>query len=407
MKQLSLSQLMQGIQRLLRPLSSNSVWVIAELSEVNKSARGHVYIELVEKRGDQIAAKASAVIWSNGMSRLHRKLGRDLHHILRAGNQVLVQVTVDFHAVYGMKLNIQDIDPSVTLGALAVKRQAIIDRLTVEEKIDQNKFHDLPVVPQRLAVISSPKAAGLEDLLDQLKHNPYGFCFYAQLFPASMQGEATEGDVVAQLNKIAEQDSNYDLIIITRGGGSQLDLSWFDSYAIGAAIAASPLPVLTGIGHQQDQSIADLCAHSSLKTPTAVAEFLLQKTGEYAYAIRLLSERLQQNTKQHCLLAQNQLVQYKTALGYASKHRIEAQSSRIDRLKQQLRHSAPSRLLQERKRLQNIRQYINSNAVDKILEKGYSLIFRGEEWIRSTDQLQKGDAIKIRFKDGEQDFILN
>ena len=248
---------------------------------------------------------------------------------LTDGIKVLLQVSVEFHELYGFSLNVRNIDPTYTLGDQARKRREIIQRLTDEGVFTMNKELELPLVPQKIAIISSPSAAGYEDFVEQLTNNSKGFHFYTQLFPAVMQGNQAEQSVVEALDRIYPYEDFFDLVVIIRGGGSQVDLSCFDNYKMAYHVTQFPLPVLTGIGHEKDDSIVDLVAHTRLKTPTAVAEFILDGVGAFEERINLLEQeaislvenrmeeeksQLESLAKEISLLVRNQLATKKKEL---------------------------------------------------------------------------------------------
>ncbi|NPA45317.1 MAG: exodeoxyribonuclease VII large subunit, partial [Chlorobi bacterium] len=287
---MTLSELQNKISNSIKENFSDRYFIVAEISELNES-RGHAYLELSEKNEDEVlVAKARATIWARTYRMLKPYFESATGHKFEAGLKVLIVVTVEFHEVYGFSLNIKDIDPNYTVGDIERKRLLIIKRLEEDGVINMNKELDIPIVPQKIAVISSETAAGYGDFIDQIKNNDYGFKFYTKLFSAAMQGEETESSVINALEKIFEYDDVFDVVVIIRGGGSKSDLSWFDSYQMALNISQFPLPVLTGIGHDKDTSIADLVAHTSLKTPTAVANFLIDNVAEYYNYLIQLSE---------------------------------------------------------------------------------------------------------------------
>lgn len=252
-------------------------WVIAEISEMKENYSGHCYLELIEKQTDDrnIRARAKAVMWSNRYGFLKSFFENITGESLREGLKVLVKIKVEYHEIYGLSLVISDIDPSFTIGDLAVKRQMIINKLEEDGVLNMNRELDFPPFPQRIAIISSEKAAGFTDFIKHLMENSYGYVFYTTLYEAAMQGNDTETAVTGALERIAADIGSFDAVVIIRGGGSQTDLSWFDNYNIAYYITQFPLPVLTGIGHEKDLSVTDIVAYRALKTPTAVADFLI------------------------------------------------------------------------------------------------------------------------------------
>jgi len=287
---LSLYQLLDQVKSVVKNNMASGYWLVAEISELKVNYSGHCYLELIEKEtAGAIKAKARATIWASVFRMLQPYFETTTRAALSAGMKVMVRVSVEFHEVYGFSLNITDIEPSFTLGEMAKQKQEIINRLISEGVFEMNKALVLPALPRNVAVISSRTAAGFGDFENQLNSNPYGYRFYIKLFPAVMQGEEAEASIIAALDKIYEKDDFFDIVVIIRGGGSQSELSCFNNYWLAYNICQFPLPVLTGIGHEQDESIADLVAHTKLKTPTAAAEFLIGRFHEADNAINQLT----------------------------------------------------------------------------------------------------------------------
>jgi exodeoxyribonuclease VII large subunit len=274
---IKLSELNGLVRKVVTDAFPEKIWVIGEISEMKINRNGHCYLNLIEKdeATDTVVAQARATIWSYTFRMLRPYFETTTGQILIEGLKVLVNVSVEFHELYGYSLNIQDIDPTYTLGDMARRRREIIARLTDEGVLDMNKEVEFPLAPQKIAVISSETAAGYRDFTDHLLNNPAGYIFYPKLFPAVMQGSQTEISVIEALDHIYEYEDLFDVVVIIRGGGSQIDLSCFDNYNLAYHITQFPLPVITGIGHEKDNTIVDLVAHTRLKTPTAVAEFLI------------------------------------------------------------------------------------------------------------------------------------
>lgn len=283
-KQFTLSELNAGIREVLADSFPDQLWVTAEIGELKVNRNGHCYLELIEKETDtdEILARSRATIWSWQFRFIQPFFETSTGQALQAGIKILASVSVEFHEVYGISLNIKDIDPTYTLGDLARKRREIIQRLTDDGIMDMNKELPFPELPQRIAIISSPTAAGFEDFVNQLQQNNNGFIFYLKLFPASMQGKDASQTIMDALDRIYQHESHFDVVVIIRGGGAQMDLLCFDDYELASHVAQFPLPVLTGIGHEKDESIVDLVAHQKLKTPTAVAEFLIARIQQLA-----------------------------------------------------------------------------------------------------------------------------
>jgi exodeoxyribonuclease VII large subunit len=277
-EKLSLTELQLIIRDSLYLALPDAYWVMAEISELKENSAGHCYLELIEKYPEEknVRARVKAIIWNNRYRFLKALFENATGEHLREGLKVLVKTKVEYHELFGLSLVISDIDPAFTMGEMAIKRQLIIKKLEQEGVFSMNKELVLPALPQRIAVISSKNAAGFSDFINHLKNNSFGYCFFTTLIEASLQGSETEQSVINALDKIASEYQSYDIVVIIRGGGSQSDLSWFDNYNIAYHITQFPIPVITGIGHEKDISVTDLVAHRALKTPTAVADFLIE-----------------------------------------------------------------------------------------------------------------------------------
>ena len=296
---LTLYQLNRQICEALEDAFPKSYWVIAEIAEVNRYASGHCYLTLIDKEpgrpgGSREQAKAKATIWRDRFLRISQQFEAETSQPLKTGLKILLNATVKFHELHGLSLDILHIDPTYTIGDLARQRQETLARLQTEGLLEQNKQLPLPLIPQRLAIVSSPTAAGLQDFLHQLHANVFGYEFVTQLFPATVQGKEAVAAIIHALAQIGGQHQQFDAIVIIRGGGSQTDLYCFDQYELAAAVANAPLPVLTGIGHERDETITDLVAHTRFKTPTAVAAFLIERCKAYEDALDEIFRRVRE-----------------------------------------------------------------------------------------------------------------
>lgn len=304
-QQLSLYQLQQQVKGSLDDTFSMPVWVKAEISEMTLNRSGHCYLDLIETEPgtDTVIARCRATIWSYTFRMLKPYFETTTGQAFSEGLKVLLQAKVEYHEVFGFSLNIRDIDPVYTLGDLARQRREIIRRLQEDGVFEMNKELELPMVPQRIAIISSPTAAGLQDFLDQLHNNPHQFVFYTKLFPAVMQGNEAPRSIMNALDLIFEYEEMFDAVVIIRGGGAQIDLACFDQYELAFNVAQFPLPVITGIGHDKDDTVIDMVAHTRMKTPTAVAEFLISGALQFSqqlnelenHFIELVNEQLEEN----------------------------------------------------------------------------------------------------------------
>jgi exodeoxyribonuclease VII large subunit len=301
-----LSELNLEVQSVIHEHFPENIWIVAEISEIKINSAGHCYLELIEKdqSSDKIKARARATIWSFAFRMLRPYFESATGYELKQGIKILISVKVEFHEVYGYSLNITDIDPTYTLGDIERKRQEIVLRLQKEGVFNMNKELGLSPVPQKIAVISSETAAGYKDFVNQLDNNPFDYIFYHKLFPAIMQGEQAESSIIEAFERIFSYSDFFDAVVIIRGGGSKSDLATFDNYNIAYYITQFPIPVLTGIGHEQDETIADMVAHTKLKTPTATAEFLIKRMNEFEYIINQSETRLERLSR--ILLNQHQ-----------------------------------------------------------------------------------------------------
>ncbi|MBN1182454.1 MAG: exodeoxyribonuclease VII large subunit [Bacteroidales bacterium] len=299
---ISLLELNATIREGILNLFPDSYWIIAEINDYKINRSGHCYLELIEKQkdSDAIVAKTRATIWANTFRMIRPYFETSTGRSLSEGLKIMVNVTVEFHEVYGLSLNILDIEPQYTIGDLARQRAETIAKLEKEGVINMNKGLELTLVPQKIAIISSPNAAGYKDFINQLNRNAYEYKFYTRLFPAIMQGDAAESSIIEALETIYQYEHLFEAVAIIRGGGSKSDLQCFDNYWLAFNVAQFPLPIITGIGHEQDESIIDIVAHTKLKTPTAVAEFFIDRAAEF-------ESRLTENRNQLLQLANNAL----------------------------------------------------------------------------------------------------
>lgn len=375
-------------------------WIVAEIAECKTNVKGHCYLDLVEKEDNKTIAQIRATIWSYEYRTLSRKFEAAAKTSLKQGIKVLLLAAVNYHEVYGLSLNIKDIDPAYTVGEMALRKREIIDRLRREGIIDLNKEIALPLVPQRIAVISSPTAAGYGDFIEHLQSNPYGYKFYHTIFPALMQGDDAEKSVIAALDNIDKIKENFDLAVIIRGGGSIADLSCFDNYAIAARIAKFKLPVITGIGHEKDDTVADMVAHTKMKTPTAVAEFLIS-------GLRGFEERIAGLENSICTYADKLLSEAGHLLNSLAQ-RLSALSARVTAgplnylsgLEQKLRLHLRQYMTHKENRLASIEQAVRHLDPVNVLRRGYSITRLNGQAIKDTLQVEDGDIIEIELFKG-------
>lgn len=400
---LSLYELNNLVRGVIADTFSQRFWIRAEMSDVRCNQNGHCYLEFIEKDSNNktIIAKARGSIWSNVFRMLKAYFESETGQAFASGLKVLVQVSIEFHELYGYSLNVHDIDPSYTLGDQAKNRTLIIKQLEEEGVLDLNKELPLAKIANRIAVISSPTAAGYEDFCNQLTNNKDGFIFYNKLFPAIMQGDRTEQSIIAALDRIYENIDKFDAVVIIRGGGATSDLSSFDSYLLAANCAQFPLPIITGIGHERDDTVLDIVAHTRAKTPTAVAEFLIKHIYESASELIDIQDSIIFETNKRLIEEAAILNTLVTKYSYIIKDRTKDQLNKLDIISEKIKNAA-IRVLQDQKHiLESKEQYIEHNSPENILKKGYTLTLSGKKIIKSKAGVKKGDNIVTRFADGE------
>lgn len=341
----SLFELNAHLAKVIRLNMRDKVWIRAELSEIGRS-RGHWYLKLIEKEVLQLKAKANAMIWRKTWQRLEKQLGDALHSLLQKGRELRMLVKVDFSERYGMSLFIEQIDLDFSIGQLEQQRLQTAKRLKEEQLLEKQAQCDLAIVPQRLAIISSATAAGWEDFRVQLQENGYGYHFDCSLFTSSVQGDQASRGIIERLTELQEQKEAFDAVLLVRGGGSKLDLMAFDDYELCRAIALSQLPILTGIGHERDYSLADAVAHRTFKTPTALADFLIARALQLEGRLQDFRQRLQRLSLQSVQQARLQLQHWRQFLPLLQKRYLENQREKLKRYTQQLESLQPERSLQ-------------------------------------------------------------
>ena len=374
-------------------------WVEAELSECRES-RGHCYMELIQK-DEQTAtpiAKASAKCWANKWLTIRPYFERTTGQQLHAGMKVLLQVYPQFHEAYGFSWIVTDIDPTYTLGDMARKRQEIIQKLKAEGVFDLQKELQLPVFCQRIAVISSQTAAGYGDFCNQLADNPYGFKFETQLFPAIMQGEGVEQSIISALEQI--YDMPFDCVVIIRGGGATSDMSGFDTLALAENVANFPIPIITGIGHERDESILDMISHTRVKTPTAAAALLIDHLKGVLETIEGAQSMITHYVQQKLSIANSQLSIISEAIPRLFSIVKTRQEAKIDALYTRLPMLIERRFTSERHHLQLMDEKLKALDPTLLLARGYSITMHNGRAVKDASQLPPGAEIETRLAKG-------
>ncbi len=397
----SLSELGKCIKMTLKTAFAEPVWVRAEISEMHENVSGHCYLDLIEKADDTdvLVAKQKATIWAFTYRMLKPYFESETGATLRAGMKVLLLCEVEFHEVYGVSLNVRDIDPAFTVGEMAVRRAEIIRRLTDDGIVDMNKQQPLAPVPQRVAVISSATAAGYGDFCDQLRNNVFGYTFYTKLFPATMQGAQTEQSVVAALDKICDFIDNFDVVVIIRGGGATSDLVAFDNYNLALHCAQFPLPIISGIGHQRDESVVDLVAHTRVKTPTAAAEFLVARINDFEKNIDEMAQNVAFSAREVVHDELLRLQQRIARLGVVQRVCVRHDAA-LQHLTMRLRNAAKMAISSEEKRMALVEKSIEYADPATLLQRGFTLTTKHGKIVKSVCDVAPGDIVTTHLADG-------
>lgn len=394
MNPLSISQLTEQIKLVLENELQPMYWVVGELADFRQAPQGHVYFELVEKQGNQVLAKIRSNLWQFTYRSVAAKFESVTGTSLKNGMKVLAQVSVSYHPVFGLSVNIKDIDPSFSLGERARVRQETIDRLTREGLIRLNGQLPLPRVIQRIAVISSATAAGYGDFVNQLENNPYGYRVYHRLFNSLMQGNEAVGSLLNALENVESENTRnlFDAVVIIRGGGAQLDLDCFDDYRLAAQIAKFTLPIFTGIGHERDETIADLVAHTRLKTPTAVAEFLLSGFREFEENLGLALQRIDRATRSRLREEDQKIHQLAIRVRSLATQKISLENEKVNTYFKRIEQSSKSISRYATFQLDSVEKNL-SKAFDRAIKKEDDKLLHLEVIIKQLDPqglLQKG-----------------
>ena len=379
---LDLLQLLSAVKESVEDTFPDSVWVKAEISSFSAKPGGHCYLTLSQSAGGRPVAECRAMIWKQNYLMLKEYFESESGETLRAGIVVQVHAQVNYSPVYGLSLYIDDIDPSATVGARALERQKTIERLEREGMMDMQKELVLPDLPSRLAVISSPTAAGYGDFCRHLLENQWGYNYSITLYEALMQGEQAPESISAALGRAAADTFGYDVALILRGGGSESDLLCFDDYSLAVAIATCPLPVVTAIGHDRDFHVADMVANTFVKTPTALADMLLDRFAEADAAVDVLERRIISAVRGKASLMEERFSKLLSRLNYAFSSKVQQGSSRVALAEARIAATDPRRLLSQ----------------------GYALVTGPDgRVLKSAATLLPGDRIGVRFSDGRID----
>ena len=404
--QYTLHDLTEHISRVIALNFVDPLWVTAETAQVSTS-RGHTYIDLIGRDGEQIVAQVQGILWYSNRKQLARRLGEaSVQALLQQGRELRLQVTVDYHERYGLKLTVVDLDPEFTIGQLALARARTIATLREARLLGRNAQHSLPPVLQRIAVISSETAAGLQDFRMQLAHNTHGYRYEQVLYEAPMQGEAAPKAIVKQLRKIARLPGRYDAIAIMRGGGAKLDLVAFDDLALNQQIATMPLPVLVGIGHETDETVIDLTAHTALKTPTALADFMIRHNEAYEAELLHSGGHLQRLASGYQQYARQQLDHATAQLRWQVSRHLREATYLLDRNTDKLRTATERHSTLALRQLDEAAQRLTMLRPEQMHKRGYVRVEKGGEVVTHAAQVSTDDEVTLHLEGGRVEGLI-
>lgn len=405
----SLLELNAQVRDAIQSYLPDAYWLRAETSDVRRNQNGHCYLEFIEKdsRNQNIVARARGTIWSNIFNLLSAFFEEQTGQQFTSGLSVLVKVTIEFHEQYGYSLNVIDVDPSFTIGEIARNRQLIIAQLEADGVLNLNKEIELPELVKRIAVISSPTAAGYEDFHDQLTNNSYGFAFQCMLFPAIMQGERTQQSVIDALDSIYNHMELFDAVVIIRGGGSSSDLSSFDTYDLAANCAQFPLPIISGIGHERDVTVVDAVAHTRVKTPTAAAEFLIGRMADSVAHLTELQQRLIANSRNIVEKEKTMITSFSRIIAHSANIFLINEQSQLHHSNTLLKHGVQRLMQTEIHAISDIQQFIKMVSPENILKRGYTLTIKDGRIVKSKEDVSVNDAVETMFYDGKIESIIS
>lgn len=405
---ISLYELNNLVRSVITANLSDMFWIRAEMSDVRVNQNGHCYLEFIEKdtSGRTIVAKARAAIWAKTFNLIKIYFEETTKQAFTSGLKVLVQVSVEFHELYGFSLTVQDIDPSYTLGDQAMNRTLILNQLEEEGVRYLNKELELPTPLHRIAIISSPTAAGYEDFCNQLENNTFGFVFYTKLFPAIMQGDRSEDSIILALERIYAYQDCFDAVVIIRGGGATSDLSCFDSYLLAASCAQFPLPIITGIGHERDETVLDMVAHTRAKTPTAVAEFLIDNIMQTAGVLADMQLTITSAMNRRLQGETIKISKFESQITYELKDWHKSQTNILNAVKSNLTRHLQQSFKNSNSRLNMFAKHLELLSPENILKKGYTLTMKEGKIVKESRSLKQGDQITTLFAKGKIDSII-
>lgn len=396
----TLLELNQYIRRVISLNFDQPLWIECEIGQASLS-RGHWYLDLIQKDENVIAAQCQAALWANVYFWLKRKSPVPPEEILKQGMAVKLKVNVDYHERYGLKLIIEDIDTTFTIGKLEMQRQDILLEIKKRDLVRKNAQTYLPSVLQKIAIISSDKAAGWKDFVKHIHDNPYGYHISLELFESAMQGQQVETEILDSLSRIEKDLDQFDAVAIIRGGGGRTDLAAFDNFPLACRIAEFPIPVLIGIGHEIDQSVLDVVAYRSLKTPTAVADFIIEHNAEFESRLEEQFRWIQDEALDRVRLEQQQLEDLSQALRHAIQSRLRLENRQLLHIHSSIETAGKQLVKRQRLKIDFIESLLTVIDPDKVLARGYTITLKNGVQVSSVKDLQSDVIIQTIFRDGK------
>lgn len=402
---ITLKQLQQQIKSAVEGALPLPVWIVAEVAELKVNYSGHCYMELVEKsepkRGANSTptAQARAVIWRSQWAMISPYFRQQTGSDLQAGMKILARVMVSYHELYGLSLQISDIDPSYTLGEVERQKQLTISQLKADGVWDMNRELSMPYLVQRVAVVSSAAAAGYRDFMNELREG--GYAFHCDLYDAVVQGNAAEESICAALEEVALKQELYDAVVVIRGGGSASDLSCFNSYRLCSYVAQFPLPVLTGIGHDKDTSVADMVAHTPLKTPTAVAAWLTDRMARIEGWLEDMSVQLKTLATAMTKREELRLERLSAEIKLQAATYCQRAEARLELMREQFFSLVERRLEREKSRLEVMQRSVEALSPKRIMELGFAVVRSGGKVLKRVGDAEAGTPIEVELADGK------
>lgn len=436
----TLQQVVSSIRKTIEERYNREYWVKAEMHKLGRTKAGHCYPELVQKEGGKILAEMRGTIWKHSFDRINARFMEVVKEPLKEDTTLLMKVKVNFHEIYGISLQINDIDPNYALGELQRERAETLQKLQRENLLNANQKIDFPLLPKRVAIISAESSKGLSDFMQVIEHNQWNYSFFTMLFPATLQGDKAETTIITQLERIKRVQEHFDIVVIVRGGGGEVGMSCYNNYNLCKAIASFPMPVLTGIGHSTNLTVAEMVSYRNAITPTELGDFLIQAFHEFSVPIKDAVKSIKSNAQQllevsKVTLAHISTTFSSTATGALSREKfllqefrnglqsgtqrsfminkegirrleqstvstgrlfVQKQRSELRRLSEQLPIYSKNQLLKENNNLEHLVQSIRLMDPINVLNRGFSITTFEGKTINASNSVKVGDTISTR-----------